>query len=140
MNGDWKQILVMNHVATELFWSLQMWVNNLRWFFLTTNKFQLPSNIFQSLDGNWNVLVIERGGGLCYDFGKLFFSSFTFPLGWPKNIGHHLMVWVCWMVTKILWSPSDTPSQFDVDKNSSITTKGGDRIFLITHPCAIENF
>lgn len=63
----------------------------------------------------------------------MFFSSLIFPLGWSKNIGHHLMVWVCWKVTKYFCSPSDTPSQFDVNQNSLITTKWGDQIFS-NHP------
>lgn len=112
---------------------ITMWINNLRWLVLTIDKFQLPSNMPQLLDGNWNFLVIERDGGLCYDFGRMFFSSLIFPLGWPKNIGQHLMVWVCWKVTKFFCSPFDTPSQFDVDQNSSITTKRGDQIFT-NHP------
>jgi hypothetical protein len=63
-------------------------------------------------------LVVEKGVGVCYHFGK---TTPSFPYGQPKRFGCHLMVWVCPMAIEILWSPFDGGGMLDSDQFFSIT-------------------
>jgi hypothetical protein len=97
------------HGGDELFFK-----NYITWaLFLAMEKFQSPSNIPPLSDGNINVLVVERGEGLCYHFGEkrshppiLGDQRILVTIGWcgPKNFNFHSMVKVHYMETEIFRS------------------------------------
>jgi len=59
---------------------------------------------------------------LCYHFGnKNKNSTFAFPVWQSNTFNHHPMVWVWWMITEFLWSPS----------NGGVMSNGN-QFFLIT--------
>jgi hypothetical protein len=60
--------------------------------------------------GDQKFSITEKGGGMCYYFGKKKFISPVIFLWQPKNVSHHLMVRVCQTVIENFRLPSNTPS------------------------------
>lgn len=90
------------------------WFTFQKWYYM---HFTPPFGDQKFLVAIWHTPIVgwwQKGVGLMLSFWKKN-SSHVFPLKRLKNFSHHPMVWICWMVIKILWSPSNNGVMLDGD-------------------------